>query len=1185
MTVHFTAVCERFSSYDTTFSITTASELKDSKLSAACSLHAASGSTSSSTSSIRRRRLGEIAEEDEEEQQRASKRQSVDEVATGSPEAASTSDLITSPPGPRPETPVTLNADPAASPDQGNFTTATDPPEFTGADSTSPSKSFDTTERRLSSQSTRPEFYGSYGRQKVRLGPRPSMDVAGRPRTAGTSFRAISSIPAGFKAKSSKKGKSKDSTDSASIPEKSEASDITFTASNIAIPPMPDSPGPDEPPRPHTSSGASFVMPSFKSPAAKEKITPEKARLMKAMQLREKKKKMSMLPTPTAESEAGAPQDEVEEDRMESWKAVDEPEKNATNHLAAGETDKDDGVILSTADSAIVMEVSTSTINDHASDATQSDSHPTSPFIASSEADQSTKASSLSESTDETVQARDSSVKDTGEPRPIDNEPTEATEETPADTPAQEPTAEDKPADRTGDNDEKAVSPPTAMTEPAEKTEERSEDKDAPAAQATSQEEPSAVSAVDKSSAPAAETAKDTVEKPQAPKVDPTPERASEPAAEGKATVEAKEPQLRIPKSKFSSPDLRTAAKPQDEPPVPTIATADATAKNGGEGERAAEDASQETKSRSEGPSQPSHPDPIKTNLSVRSSKRISDDDELLDELQSAVVEEAMPVAVSPVSPTFPGAPMASSDRSSSQPSSKKPGLLSPTDIPLPKGRTVSSGAAFLNKIAQSQQPSAPVTKKTNIGSSISQRIKALEKLSSSGPEPPETRPTTTFFSAKKSTVRDPSRSPSVIDRATSFSKNSPPPASREGSPETSRQASRERSASLQNRLSVFETGASPPRGLTESVQVKAQIVRDGSQSAAGAAESRDSNGPLDLKKSPLIVDQRTEPLPESTPAAAEARKETIQEGRMSKETRRSQSRDPSPEVGRKGRRSSLSVVKDFIKDRRMSLSSPSADNLMAPTPTTPSRSPTRPPSAHQNSSRSRRVSISSRRSSMSRDASTPVGSPSAFTETSGSGDDAKSLSSDRRSGSRAGRFIRRLSSSLGGRNKSTPTGISPTLHEEVSTETVDGTPKVEAFMGDVNVQFPDNLLWKRRCMCLDSQGFLVLSTAATAGKQAGGGAGVKRYHMSEFRAPYTPEIEVQELPNSVVLDFLEGSGLQVACEDRAGQMNVLQSEYFFPYLLSNFVLSVSMRKEGYVANRVCKQVLVDAHRKHSSGQ
>ncbi len=36
--------------------------------------------------------------------------------------------------------------------------------------------------------------------------------------------------------------------------------------------------------------------------------------------------------------------------------------------------------------------------------------------------------------------------------------------------------------------------------------------------------------------------------------------------------------------------------------------------------------------------------------------------------------------------------------------------------------------------------------------------------------------------------------------------------------------------------------------------------------------------------------------------------------------------------------------------------------------------------------------------------------------------------------------------------------------------------PTIASYMGDVNVQFPDTLLWKRRIMCLDSQGCLILS-------------------------------------------------------------------------------------------------------------
>ena len=170
----------------------------------------------------------------------------------------------------------------------------------------------------------------------------------------------------------------------------------------------------------------------------------------------------------------------------------------------------------------------------------------------------------------------------------------------------------------------------------------------------------------------------------------------------------------------------------------------------------------------------------------------------------------------------------------------------------------------------------------------------------------------------------------------------------------------------------------------------------------------------------------------------------------------------------------------------------------------------------------------------------------------SGSADDDKSLS-DKKSKNRTSRFMRRLSNSFGGARKSGSASISPTVKEEevdqlekapmIVSQQV-SSPTIVAFLGDVNVQFPDNLLWKRRSMCLDAQGFIFLSTVqggATKGKDI---AGTKRFHLGDFRRPYIPDVEIQELPNSVVLDFVEGSSLQIACGDRAGQQNVLRSMY-----------------------------------------
>jgi hypothetical protein len=116
-------------------------------------------------------------------------------------------------------------------------------------------------------------------------------------------------------------------------------------------------------------------------------------------------------------------------------------------------------------------------------------------------------------------------------------------------------------------------------------------------------------------------------------------------------------------------------------------------------------------------------------------------------------------------------------------------------------------------------------------------------------------------------------------------------------------------------------------------------------------------------------------------------------------------------------------------------------------------------------------------------------------------------------------------------------------------------TPNIN--IGDVNVQFPDTLLWKRRSMLLDNSGFLILAPALTASNNSKGknsGGATRKFHLSEFRTPSVPDVEMQELPNSVVLEFLEGGvgGLQIACEDRVGQGRILEGN-FSSYSLLQF--------------------------------
>lgn len=50
-----------------------------------------------------------------------------------------------------------------------------------------------------------------------------------------------------------------------------------------------------------------------------------------------------------------------------------------------------------------------------------------------------------------------------------------------------------------------------------------------------------------------------------------------------------------------------------------------------------------------------------------------------------------------------------------------------------------------------------------------------------------------------------------------------------------------------------------------------------------------------------------------------------------------------------------------------------------------------------------------------------------------------------------------------------------------------------------------------------------------------------KKFPLSDFKPPYTPDLDRQELPHSVMLDFVEGgTTVQVAAEDAGAQRQVV---------------------------------------------
>ncbi|KFY50108.1 hypothetical protein V496_09581 [Pseudogymnoascus sp. VKM F-4515 (FW-2607)] len=1207
VTVHFNAITDRFSPYDTSFSIDTAKGLKDSALSAACSLHTASGSTSSSTSSLRRRRLMEIAEDEEED-----RRQSTVMEERASTIRASSIDGYSIPPedeAPGAEQPELLTSmtykpqDPETATEQDSESLdltpsiSADPSVQSSVDHTSESPRQSLDEGRSSLQDAQSDFsnYSSYpapGRPKIKLGPRPSLDTAGRPQTSSSAnYRPVSTLPANVKlfSRSSKRPKERPQSQHPGLNptmmiSPPQLGDPTTSPDDAVIRPY-TSGG-----RPTTSSGASFTstMSTNTVTSKMPTMTPEKARLMKAMELRKKKKNAlrqeHLVPPPpsdvvneaekTVESAPAvepavaaesvpiaepAPTVEPTSSTEPAPAVAAEPTVEETTPTLASDTKEgsENTLAASTTSSA------------HESDATANGSAPATPLTFSEPAE-STRASSVSDSTDETIQAstvnkESTAVEDVSESAdavPLDNshesdhidqsssqvpaevndtiavpekeiiaeaqQPPVIISETPAtqeqevpsvvipDAPEEVPVVEEAPV--------KSDLPaePTESTTVADSHPEPETKELAPKVKASEARPPSALItdiATELSAMPVQVDQDEKVETKIVVTEDPGDESLSE----------AKAP-MKIPRSKFSAQNLADPAATESNNSTSAAKT-------------------NESASRSQSPKRRrALMEPIRTDLGQMSRPTSGvdflNDDAFMDELQSATVQEAKPISVakSPMTPAFPReakrGPSVSDrfSRAFSNPSKKDNQLLTPQQ--LEPARSVSAGSAYLNRISQ-QPSSSPVIKKVNVGSGISQRIKALEKLSSTTGTPvapvstgPAVGTAPTFFAVRKSHSAGGSKSPSIAERANSLTRQSPSPSmSRDSSPEQFK--NRDRSYSIKNRQDTFNSSPTntQTRARPESISVTARIIRDPNHPFPTKSDPPSDYTTLSLKQSPLVIDhQKFKP--------AQPIQQPMKESIETKEL-------PSTPA-KNERRSSITVVKELLSETRNSFAERRKSMTIEPgilSSAMSMRSPSRPSSVHQGSS-GRPLSISSRRSS--RDYSNVMSSTSSMLSPTTSDENVE------KKASRASRMLHRMSSSLSSSRKTISHAMSPTVREESEPpatgvsmspsnySSMSGPATTMVEMGDVNVQFPDNLLWKRRAMRLDSQGFLIL-TQSQAGKSTDKAAGVKKYHLSDFRTPAIPDMEAEELPNSVVLDFVDGSGLQFACEDRGGQVWVLQ--------------------------------------------
>ena len=306
--MHFQSVIEKFSPHDTIFSFSAASELIDSALSAACSLHTAPASIKSSTS-LRRKGLAGITEDAGENQTIVSPNSDAEpEIVNASgvkdddTRLDGRPDTAPSPPlerrySPAPSSRTIWNTDKALPPTPDFPHEDEDSKRVIDHDSFTVRSSFEGRQSLQSDRQTIREGYSGYEyRPKLKLGPRPSIDSnAGNPSSDPTSRtydpRPVATLPASVRMPARKAIKPRpvpprkhtppnfpSGPASNSVATFSVVSSSSSTASAPTTVPQRPTPKPTD---------AMSMRPPTMEPKTPT-MTPEKKRLIKALELRQK---------------------------------------------------------------------------------------------------------------------------------------------------------------------------------------------------------------------------------------------------------------------------------------------------------------------------------------------------------------------------------------------------------------------------------------------------------------------------------------------------------------------------------------------------------------------------------------------------------------------------------------------------------------------------------------------------------------------------------------------------------------------------------------------------------------------------------------------------------------------------------------------------------------------------------
>ncbi|KAL8804683.1 MAG: hypothetical protein Q9223_000433 [Gallowayella weberi] len=1085
VSVHFQSITEQFSPYDAVFSFTSAKGLNDVALSSACSLHTASASIKSSSDSLRQRGLSGIAEDASEYQPAGRDLEPADqdkedpvecpflhtptETTNNPPNAATTvepstiEDRASPSPTRRPR-----NIDKALPPTPGERTdgkaTSRDALEDTFLDSRS------SVEGRPSVQSTRPSIksmQSSYEhKNKVKLGPRPSLDASSGFHSQDRSgdMRPVSTLPTGVRLAARKQA-----------PIRPKAANGRPPVVDVSTSPFP-CPKPTPyivPEKVQTQSPGALPKQlqsvEHKAPA----MTPEKRRLKKALELRQKQMAAKKV------QQAIEMEGELQDHRDQPCSDPIKRESLTATLPDVSTADETSGDVLQERIDSLNRNPALVHVRLHDMGKDMPESYEISPISIPEASDgPSTQASSISDEDETPINPEPTVERETGTDSRADvsirDQPTGT--DTVLPTP-KKPRANEKysTADIPYDDGCKACEPHSIPSIDQLRS---------------SEEEPPILS----SSVPPSHEAPNKVSSTSY-LTSPISTADTEPINMGSDLNMPHKIPL-PPEDEDEEASLRTQVSISNERPAAPLHFEDGTLlrPNSGQSQEESEHSkafknlSEDTASERRQKRTRRHGviDPINR----ISSPDISDelflsDDSFMEELKSATVQEAKPISVSksPITPVFPRSVSDSKPTEELRPSSvssrpKRPKRQDdqPMIPKLPDLYSARSSSAPSAPLFEAQL-SPPTLKKVSVSSGISQRIKLLEQLSSRPTSPASQLSSPSMGPGSSPTLSNPrktsfraSQAAAEIARSTTQNPKSRTQISHSATPQSPDRKSNNMSDSVV-RIDVA-TGAGKAR--PESISVTARIIRGPQNKMSDVPEypSRPRTG--DLYPSPLTVEHHAM-RPTSPPL--------------------SPLKPPKPRYARSSSSSSTANKSDPAR----------RDSISSRLSSTPSRRGSEPELAHSLSD----LSINS------------INNPD------GSKDEKKE--------SRKSRLFKRMSSISAASRRSIASALSPVRkdikeepiveHNEPSRETI-RPPVVE--IGEVNIQFPDTLLWKRRHMKIDEEGFLVLAASKSDNVSSWKTEGLsllirwkntkiitKRYPFTEFNPPYLPDHDQQELPNS----------------------------------------------------------------------